>query len=362
MDKSVASANLPSSEDAFRAAEQSAKVDWEGLRAHLATAGMDLSLDPPPRQFSGGLANINFLISLNGVPAVLRRPPEGDLPPGAHDMGREHRILKNLYREFPLAPKGIYFCDDKSVIGAPFQFVEYRAGLVMRGDDPGPGRGRPDVAAQLSKTLIDVLVDLHAVDPAAVGLGDFGKPEGFVARNVKGWIKRARLAAGNTEPSASTMKLCAWLEDNAANDAAPVLLHNDVKLDNLILDPESLFPVALLDWDMGTRGHPLMDLATTLSYWTEPDDPDCMHELAQMPTAHDGFWRRREAAAHYADQTGADLADYRFFRVLAMFRLGVVFQQLQDRQAARGGGAKDYDRLGLEILDFAAEIAEGRAE
>lgn len=338
--------------------------DWAGLRAHLARAGFDLDLDEDPRQFAGGLGNLNYLVKLDGKQRVLRRPPRGDLPPGANDMAREYLILRNLYQAYPLAPRAIHFSDDKSVLGAPFLIMEYRPGLVIGGRLPDSRPTTPQERSRLGLQLVEQLANLHAVDASAVGLDVLGRPEGMVERMLAGWNKRAQLACSSTgrETPAGIARVHNWLRAHQVPDREPRLLHSDFKLDNVILDPATLAPRAVIDWDMGTRGDPLVDLATLLSYWTSAGDPQPMQALAQMPTAEPGFPNRDEVLQAYASRTGADLSGFRFYRVLAMFKLTVVFMQLHARylrgevteEKYRGFGA-----LAAGLLDCTEALRAG---
>jgi aminoglycoside phosphotransferase (APT) family kinase protein len=346
----------------FRPAAETQPQDWAALARHLAEHGMRLG-DAPPRQFAGGFGNLNYLLDVDGKEVVLRRPPPGPLPPGANDMAREHRILSVLWRAFPLAPRGIHFCADPSVLGAPFQLIEYRPGLVIRESLPAPLAGRPDVGDKLSRAMVDALAELHAVDASAIGLDTLGRPAGFLARTLEGWATRGGAVADVASPLAFEETL-RWLRANLPPERPPALLHSDFKLDNMIFDPATLAPVAVIDWDMGTRGDPLWDLAVLLSYWTEPGDPPCMHRMRQMPTAQPGFWSRGEALAAYGRRTGRQVDDFRFYRCLSVFRSAIVFLQLFDRyrrDPAPNSRFAEFDRLGREMLDFAFEISRGRA-
>ena len=321
------------------------------------------TIEPPPRQFSGGLANLNYLVSLDGKLAVLRRPPMGELPAGSHDMAREHRILSRLPDALPFVPRSLHLCTDAAVIGAPFQILEYRPGLVVRATMPPELDGRPEAGARLSQVLLETLAAIHAVDADAVGLGDLGRPEGFLARAIAGWSKRG-LAAKEDGTDALHTDVQAWLGRNAVPDGPPGLLHNDFKLDNMILNPADLSPVAVVDWDQGTRGDPLFDFATLLTYWTEPEDPPALHDMAQMPTTAVGFLTREQAVARYAALSGRDMSDFRFHRVLAMYKLGVIFLQLGFRY--RTGATTDprygpLSGIGTGVVEFAHDIARGRA-
>ncbi len=333
--------------------------NWPSVAAYLAQHGLTLDADPPPYRFPGGLANINTLIYLSGTPAVLRRPPPGPLPPGAHDMAREHRILAVLPDALPIAPRSIHLCTDASVLGVRFHILEYREGRVIRATLPDD---LADAGPALSDTLIRTLAAVHAVDTHALGLDTLGRPDGFLARAVDGWRRRG-LAAGDAESSRLITEIGAWLDRSKVPDGPPTLLHNDFKLDNLILDPKTLQPAGLVDWDQGTRGDPLFDLATLLSYWTEAADPPAMQALQQMPTAAPGFITREQAATAYASRTGRDLSDFRFHRVLGILKLGVIFLQLHALH--RSGATADpryiaFGPLAHGLLEVAHDVSAGR--
>jgi aminoglycoside phosphotransferase (APT) family kinase protein len=318
---------------------------------YLASVGLELDRSREIRQFAGGLANLNFLIHVDGKPTVLRRPPDGELPKGAHDMAREFQILSRLWRVLPFVPRGIHLCTQPDVLGVPFQLIEYRDGVVLRGVDL-PFRDR---AADLSEMLVVTLAKLHAVDSAAVGLEQLGRPEGFVGRAIEGWYRRGLRVVQGPSEQRWLQEIWTWLAAQKVAERRPSLLHCDFKLDNCILDPRTLQPNAVIDWDMGTRGDPLFDLATTLSYWTQADDPPCMHRLRQMPTALPGFPTRDEVVMRYARLTGHDVCDYPVFRVLALLKLGVVFLQLHQRWQSGAVGDEryaDFRRLGAELLEY----------
>ena len=328
-------------------------LDLQALEAHLAEHGLTLDRHAGAVRLSGGLSNLNDLVRVNGTWAVLRRPPMGPLPPGAHDMSREHRVLSRLAEAFPQAPRSFHLCDDVAVIGVPFQLLEYRTGLSIRGDSLPEGFDA-SACETLSLRLVETLAALHAVDPRQVGLGDFGRPDGFYARTVAGWQRRGSQVAPDARTQAAIDRIGAWLSRREPAALPPTLLHSDFKLDNCMLDGDSRI-TTVLDWDMGTRGDPSMDLATLLSYWTEPDDPDCMHRLAQMPTARPGFLRRADVAEAYAEATGRPMRDLPAWRILAMFKLGVVFLQLYRNWTTGIAGDETYagfDRLGADLIDF----------
>ncbi len=346
-------------------AAETTPSDWDPLARYLRAQGMAFDPAQPVRQFAGGLANRNYLVVVDGQKAVLRRPPDGELPPGAHDMAREHKILSRLADALTFIPRSLHYCDSRDVIGVPFQLIEYQSGIVIRGADLSPVGPRQDAPPLLCEMLVSTLASLHGVDARSVGLDDLGKPQGFIGRAIAGWSRRGALVA----ESASTQKLLHdisdWLGRQRFRERPATILHCDFKLDNLILDPASLTPLALVDWDMGTRGDPLFDVATLLSYWAEPDDPPALRQLQQMPTARPGFWRRSEVAKRYAALTGCDLDDLPAMRVLALFKLGVVFLQLHRQWlngAVKDNRYTEFGQLGEDLLLIARDVATGESD
>jgi aminoglycoside phosphotransferase (APT) family kinase protein len=350
-------------ETGLRSAADSVPLDWGAVRLYLAAHGHRLDADPPPRQFAGGLANLNYLVHMDGKPAVLRRPPMGELPAGAYDMAREFRILSRLPDALPFIARGLHLCDDPTVIGQRFQIIEYRGGLVIREHLPPELAHRPEVGTRLSQVLLETIAAIHAVDTKAVGLDDLGRPDGFLARGVSGWRKRG-LTAMEDGTEVLHGDVGVWLDRHIVPDGPPALLHNDFKLNNIILNPEDLSPRAVVDWDQGTRGDPLFDFATLLSYWIHQDDPWAMHDMEQMPAVEACLCTRQQAVAEYARLSGRDMSDFLFYRVLAMYKLAVIFLQLGQRYrtgATREPRYAPLAAIGTGILEFTHEIAEGRA-
>ena len=295
------------------------------LREHLDGAAGPLEL----RQFGGGHANLTYLIRFGEREWVLRRPPLGPVAPGAHDMRREYRVLSTLHSGYPLAPQAYLLCTDHSVIGADFFVMERRHGIAFRRDIPAPWRDRPDVLRGVGESLVDNLATLHAVDPASVGLGELGKPDGYIERQVYGWIERWHNAL--TDDVGAAEPFTGWLRQTIPTAKRTALLHNDYKLDNTLLDAENpAKTVAVLDWDMCTRGEPLMDFGELLALWGEKDDgASGLH--GRMPTWRDGFMTRREAAERYAVKSGADVSDLHWYVVFNYFRFAVILQQIYIR-------------------------------
>ena len=281
-------------------------------------------------QFGGGHANLTYEVRFGAHEYVLRRPPLGPVAPSSHDMKREHRVLAALPQIYPFAPKSYLYCGDPAIIGAEFHVMERRHGIVIRSDLPDAVKGDLKMAWRIGEMMVDTLAALHTADAAAAGLGDLGRPEGFVERQLEGWTKRWHAAKDKDLPRVDAM--AAWLARHVPKPQTAALLHNDFKLDNMIVakdDPGSA--VAVLDWDMCTRGDPLMDLGYLLNYWSEAGDDLAWRQAAFMPTWNPGFPSRAEAVERYAQKTGFAVEDVRWYHVFGVFKLTGVIQQIYIR-------------------------------
>jgi aminoglycoside phosphotransferase (APT) family kinase protein len=287
------------------------------------------------RQFGGGKANLTYLLRFGSNEFVLRRPPLGPIPPGAHDMRREHRVLSMLYRRYKPAPRSLLLCEDESLIGAVFIVEERRHGFVIRDDIPPEFAGRPELNRRIGDALVDALADLHRVSPGEVGLGDLGRPEGYAARQLEGWTRRWHAAQGGEEAERSVAAMAPaldWLGAHLPQSGTAALLHNDYRLDNCLLDSADPGRIeAVLDWDMCTQGDPLADLGYVLNYWVEPGDPPEWRDIASMPTWREGFPTRADAIRRYAARTGFDVSAVGWHQVFAAFKLAVIIQQIYIR-------------------------------
>jgi len=262
---------------------------------------------------------------------VLRRPPFGNQVKTAHDMGREFRVLSALADIYPPAPRPCHFCDDESVLGVPFYIMERRHGVILRHPLPPALVVDAATANRLGLAFIDNLVRLHTLDYKEAGLGDFGKPDGYVARQVQGWIKRYTDARTDDVPGLE--RAARWLVENLpATDSGAALIHNDYKYDNLLLDSGDLTRiVAVLDWEMATVGDPLMDLGTTLGYWVEANDPEPLRRVAAGPTYLPGSLTRHELIERYQEQTGRPLTNALFYYCFGLFKISGIVQQIYAR-------------------------------
>jgi aminoglycoside phosphotransferase (APT) family kinase protein len=282
-------------------------------------------------QFPNGSANLTYLLRLGTHELVLRRPPMGELAPGAHDMKREFKVLSCLWRHFDRAPRAYVFCDDPAVLGADFFVMERRRGEVVRTAIPAAMRHHADVGRRIAVALVDAMADLHLLDAAACGLGDLGRPEGFVDRQLGGWAKRWELSRFDDSPVAMEA-IHARLARDVPRPSRVSIVHNDLKLDNCQFDPSNPDRVtSIFDWDMTTLGDPLIDLGTLLNYWPDPADPPHAQRFNNAAVAGLGLPPRSALIARYAERTGADLANVRWWEAFALWKTVVVVQQLHRR-------------------------------
>jgi aminoglycoside phosphotransferase (APT) family kinase protein len=308
-------------------------------------------------QFGGGAANLTYLLSYGSHQYVLRRPPLGNVAKSAHDMNREYSVLSVLYRAFPYAPRAYLYSDDETIVGAPFFLMERRHGVVVRRALPATFANLPSAPRQMSEALVDALVELHAVDYEALGLGDLGRPIGFVDRQIEGWYRRWH--AAKTEDLADMDNIYTWLKANQPATRYKTLLHNDYKLDNVMLaadDPGRM--IAIFDWDMCTLGDPLCDLGTLLTYWTQPTDPRYMQRVAMMPRGELGFMTRKELVARYAQKSGRDVGEINFYHALGLYRLVVIMAQIHIRYVLGQTQDERFSVFGEMIPLFARAAAE----
>ncbi len=282
------------------------------------------------KQFPGGYSNLTYLLQTNLGDLVLRRPPFGANIKTAHDMGREFSVLNMLEGIYPKIPKPLIYCQDESIIGAPFYLMERVDGLILRNQVPKGLNLSPERMQAISKAAIDNLADLHRLELEQSGLIQLGKPEGYVQRQVEGWIKRYRKA--ETESVEGMNALADWLPGQIPESQQVSLIHNDYKYDNLVLKPEQPSHIkAVLDWEMCTVGDPLMDLGTTLAYWVEPEEVNpgivAVSNLTWLP----GNLNRSALAEHYAIRSGLDLKTLDFYFAFGSFKIGVILQQIYAR-------------------------------
>lgn len=283
-------------------------------------------------QFPSGHSNLTYMLTDEDSQRsfVLRRPPFGARVASGHDMGREFRILSALHPIWPKVPQPFVFCEDEAILGAPFYLMERVEGVILRGSKPQGITLDEATMAGIGEAFLETFVDIHAVDVDRAGLGAFGKPQGYVERQVSGWSRRWLKAKTDTIEEIDA--LATWLVHNLPEQSAATLIHNDFKYDNLILDPQDLTQVrAVLDWEMATVGDPLMDLGSSLAYWIEAGDSPVLQQLAFAPTHLPGNLRREELVRAYARRSGRDVQDVLFYYIYGLFKLAVVAQQIYYR-------------------------------
>ncbi len=307
------------------------EIDAHAVGVFLKSHINDLEGEVQIRQFPSGFSNLTYLITAGDRQMVLRRPPIGANIKSGHDMGREYRVLSALHPVFPRCPRPLVFTEDESLIGAPFFVMEKLSGIILRKDLPTGLSYSPNLARTLCENLVDALADIHAIDVKLAGLDFIGKPTGYVKRQVDGWSNRYRRAKTADAPDFEAVM--AWLADKMPGDTKmPAMVHNDYKLDNLVLDPKNPEQITgILDWEMATHGDPLMDLGNSLAYWVEKNDPEEMQMMRTMPTNMEGALTRREILDRYALKTGRDTSLFDFYYCFGLFRLAVIAQQIYNR-------------------------------
>jgi aminoglycoside phosphotransferase (APT) family kinase protein len=281
-------------------------------------------------QFPDGHSNLTYCLRAGTREYVLRRAPLGPLPPKAHDMAREYKVLRAVHPLFPPAPQVYLVCEDPTVIGAVFFVMERRHGFVLRDVVPPELAAERDHAPRLSEAFVDCLVRLHSIDVRQRGLSDLGRPEGFLDRQVRGWAERWERA--KTEALPQMDRVIAWLTDHIPASGTPTLVHNDYKLDNVLWDSSDSYRIeAVLDWEMTTVGDPLADLGLTLCYWSHTAAPELRTVGIPAITSGPGWYTRDEFVRRYAEKTGRDVLGIAYHEVLGVFKLAVIVQQIYYR-------------------------------
>jgi aminoglycoside phosphotransferase (APT) family kinase protein len=296
-------------------------------------------------QFPGGHSNLTYLLTADEREFVLRRAPLGPLPPKAHDMAREFQVLSLLHPVFPPAPAPVLLCEDHQVMGATFYLMERRKGVIYR----DPFDVTPHTRER-AEAMVDMLAELHAVDLDAAGLRALGKAEGFLERQVRGWVGRWEQAALPESPNAAAV--IEVLTRRIPPSPAPTVVHNDYKLDNVMFAPESERIVAVLDWEMTTIGDPLADVGLALCYW------ELGGAFASGRPAPAQWLTPGEFIARYAERTGRDLSHLAWHRTLGVFKLAVILQQIFVRY--RRGQTRDerFAGFGPRVESLMARAGE----
>jgi aminoglycoside phosphotransferase (APT) family kinase protein len=299
------------------------------------------------RLIAGGRSNLTYLLrpGNEAAPLVLRRPPLGHVLPTAHDMSREYRVLSALAGTAIPVPVPVAFCADTEITGAPFYLMSYVTGEVLRTREHG-AHVPPEQARRLSELVVDTMAAIHAVDIEAVGLAGFGRPEGYMTRQLARWQRQWELSTSREVPGYDELvqRLAAGLPPSGEG----TLVHGDLRLDNMLVTLEpSASVAAVVDWEMSTLGDPLADLGLTLMYWTDPGEDDWLRiseggSVTTMP----GFLSRAQAAARYAEVTGRDLSNIGYYTAFGCFKLAVVLEGIHARFLQKKTVGEGFEREG----------------
>jgi len=313
-----------------------------GIQAEATTAWLAANVPGarPPFTFgliAGGRSNLTYLVrDAAGAAWVLRRPPLSGVLPSAHDVGREHRIISAL-RDTPVpVPEAVALCPDPSVTGAPFYVMRYVDGIVPADEATVTGAFDERQRAIASRSLVEALVALHGVDPDAVGLGDLGRRDAYVERQLRRWGRQWEQSRTRELPAIE--EVGRRLAARVPPQGAATIVHGDYRLDNLILSPAGEV-LAVLDWELCTLGDPLADVGLLLVYWSEPGDE--VLPLGSAPTSLPGFPPRHELAAAYTRSSGRDLGDIEFYQAFGYWKLAVILEGVYARSAAGAYGRGD---------------------
>jgi len=296
---------------------------------------------------AGGRSNLTYFLSQGDHEWVLRRPPLGHVLPSAHDMRREYTVLHALADSDVPVPIVRAFCEDTSVVGSPFYVMDRVPGHVVRdaSDATALSSGQ---RAELSRQLIDVLARIHAVDWRAVGLSKFGRPDGFLERQIARWTQQWEQSRTRNLPAMD--ELARWLTDSVPPSPATSLVHGDYRLDNVLFSlgtrPE---PTAVLDWEMSTLGDPLADVGLLMVYWGDLADAFAPPSVAPQVSGQSGFLSRGELAAEYGQISGLDLSHLPYYMVLGYFKLAIILEGIHRRYKMGRTVGEGFDQLGAEV-------------
>ena len=307
------------------------ELDEDKLKPFLLKKDLIESLDSPMdvMQFSNGFSNLTYQIDIEGKSMVLRRPPKGAVKKG-HDMGREYKVLSNLRRGFNQCPKAYAFAESGEVMDYQFYIMEKVDGIILTTKEASKRNISAGEYATIANTWLNTFVNLHALDYKSVGLGDLGRPEGYVARQVETWSKQyLKAATSEVEEAKMVMQ---WMKEYQPQQYDHTLIHNDYKYDNVVFKDDTWREItAVLDWEMCTLGDPMMDLGSSLAYWTMASDGEMVKNGLPSPTMFEGNPGRLEIVQSYAQKSGRNIDNLVFYYVYGLFKLATIVQQIYYR-------------------------------
>lgn len=306
------------------------ELDLDALMPWLAKHVPSIEGTPAITQFSGGASNWTYRLHFNQQDLILRRAPLGAKASGAHDMAREFHLQSAIKPHFDYVPGMVALCEDEAVLGSMFYVMKPIEGIIPRKNFSKGYQPEEQVAATLCTNFWDKMVELHHIDYEKEGLTSLGKGDGYVERQIVGWNKR--YANAKTWNVLSGKKVMKWLEQNIPKEERLCIVHNDFRLDNVVLNPDNLADiVGVLDWELAAIGDPLMDLGNSLAYWVEEKDDFFIKSLRRQPSNVAGMMTRKQVIDYYQQQSGMEIGDFRFYRVYGLFRLAGIVQQIYYR-------------------------------
>ncbi|MGH8493845.1 MAG: phosphotransferase family protein [Moraxellaceae bacterium] len=335
--------------DEARAVRQGEELDVATVDAYLKQQLPDLKGTPEILQFAGGASNLTYLLQYENRDLILRRPPFGKKAKSAHDMVREASIMQQLKPVYPVVPAVLALCQDESVMGCDFYVMERIVGVIPRQDFPEELLLSPQKTRELCQAFLDKLIELHKVDIKATGLDSLGKGEGYIARQISGWSERFRNA--RTPDVNDFEAVISWLEaKKPEKEIAITLIHNDWRLDNVVLDAKDpAHVIGVLDWEMATLGDPLMELGCVLTYWIQSDDDPVLQSMRRQPSNAAGMMTRDEVVSYYLAKTGYKVESTDFYFIYGIFRLAVIAQQIWYRYYNKQTDNPAFSQFGFMV-------------
>ena len=333
----------------------------ENLKAYLQKNDIDTT-DFELKQFPSGYSNLTYFLKNSSQEMVLRRPPYGAKSlKGGHDMLREYTVLKNLKSQFNKVPKVYHYCDDKSILGAPFYIMDRVQGYIIRPNLQQKNSPGKEVIEKISNSLVDTLVELHSVNIKQANLNDLGKINGYVKRQVEGWTKR--YFHSKTDSIRDMEFVAKWLNENQPKESKEAIIHNDFKYDNLVLDKNNFSNIiSVLDWEMATIGDPFMDLGTTLGYWIDSNDLPELKLFQLSATTLEGNPSREGILEMYEKKSGYTVNKPVFYYVFGLFKIAVIAQQIYFRYKKGFTKDKRFGLLNLAVMSLSVMAKQAIAK
>lgn len=306
-------------------------INWERLEKYVKETIPGVpNQDMEVKKYSEGYSNLTYLIKIGEWEGVMRRPPIGKIPPKAHDMEREYTILQKVNQVFPLAPQPFLYSEDDTIMDRHFYIMEKKQGIVLDDQIPSAFGSSLECGPVISRNMLARLVDMQEIDIVESDLTGIGKPEGYLERQVNGWIRRYSKSKTDDVPEVSELET--WLKQSMPASTGTSIVHNDFKLNNLVFDTDNVGQInGVLDWELSTIGDPMTDVGSTVAYWGQSDDPDIGINVL---SSQSGFFTRRELIETYAQLSNRDMSNITFYTAFGFYKLAAILQQIYSRWKA----------------------------